>query len=76
MHKQIISTWRSGSSFVGEVVASHSNMLYHFEPLLHFRQHQVRESNTKEAKEAVGIIRDLFRCDFSHMGGLEKKVPS
>lgn len=41
LQNMIISTWRSGSTFVGEAVASHPETYYHFEPLNQFRIVQV-----------------------------------
>lgn len=39
----IFTTWRSGSTFLGETLDSHPGTFYHYEPLLHFEIKQVRK---------------------------------
>lgn len=39
----IFTTWRSGSTFLGETLDSHPGTFYHYEPLLHFEIKQVHK---------------------------------
>ena len=32
----VVTTWRSGSTFLGDILLSHPSTYYHYEPLLHF----------------------------------------
>ncbi|CAG7838159.1 unnamed protein product [Allacma fusca] len=61
----IFTTWRSGSTFLGEILDSHPGTYYHYEPLLHFGVHQVR--NGSLAKEAARVVRDLLNCNYSNL---------
>ena len=65
---QIVSSWRSGSTFVGEVLSTHPAAFYHYEPLLHLLIKQVRTG--RAAKDAVALVRALFDCDYRHLGKL------
>ena len=63
-----MTTWRSGSTFFGDILLSHSGTFYHYEPLLLFLINQIRPDDGHRADEAVRIIKDLFKCDFSNLG--------
>lgn len=65
----ITTTWRSGSTFLGDILLSHPATYYHYEPLIHFLIHQVRDE-TPLASEAIKVIKSLFRCDYSDLGSL------
>ncbi len=32
----VVTTWRSGSTFLGDIMNAHPATYYHYEPLLHF----------------------------------------
>ncbi|XP_021956273.1 carbohydrate sulfotransferase 6 isoform X1 [Folsomia candida] len=66
LQNMIISTWRSGSTFVGEAVASHPETYYHFEPLNQFRIVQAR-SGEPFAQEATQLVKNLMKCDYSSL---------
>ncbi|KAK4302100.1 hypothetical protein Pmani_025787 [Petrolisthes manimaculis] len=61
----IITTWRSGSTFLGDVLFSHPGTFYHYEPLLDFGIHQVR--NGDNATQAIFNIHHLLKCNYSDM---------
>ena len=65
----IATTWRSGSTFLGDILISHPATFYHYEPLLHFGIEQVREGT--KAKEAQRVLKSLFNCDYSNLGELK-----
>ncbi|XP_045625224.1 carbohydrate sulfotransferase 1 [Procambarus clarkii] len=59
----IATTWRSGSTFLEELLASHSAVYNHYEPLLQFGLRQIRDG--QDAVEAQKIIHDLLSCRYS-----------
>jgi hypothetical protein len=69
----VTTTWRSGSTFLGDILLSHPATYYHYEPLLHFGIEQVRTG--RKAREALRVIKSLFNCDYSKLGmRFNKKV--
>jgi hypothetical protein len=62
----VATTWRSGSTFLGDILLSHPATYYHYEPLLHFGIEQVRQG--RKAMEAIRVIKSLFNCDYSKLG--------
>jgi len=63
----ITTTWRSGSTFLGDILLSHPATFYHYEPLIHFYINQVRDG-TPLASEAIKVIKSIFHCDYSDLG--------
>lgn len=61
----IISTWRSGTTFLGEVLNAVPGNFYHYEPLLNYGIIQIR--GTPESDKALKSIKKMFQCDFSDM---------
>ncbi|XP_034234608.1 carbohydrate sulfotransferase 6-like isoform X1 [Thrips palmi] len=60
----IVTTWRSGSTFLGDVLHAHPANFYHYEPLLHLDIVQVRGEPL--AHGAVGTLRDLLHCNYTN----------
>ncbi|XP_053311967.1 carbohydrate sulfotransferase 7 [Spea bombifrons] len=64
-HVYVHATWRSGSSFLGELFNQHPNVFYLYEPAWHMWQ----SLYPGDAESLQGALRDLlsslFRCDFS-----------
>lgn len=65
MRSVILANWRSGSTFVGDVVNSHPANFYHYEPLLDFGIVQVRGSPL--AQSAIANIYALFNCEYNKL---------
>ncbi|XP_031777132.1 carbohydrate sulfotransferase 4 isoform X2 [Nasonia vitripennis] len=59
----ILTTWRSGSTFLGDILNSHPANFYHYEPLLHFGIVQIREPPLSD--EALANLDSMFKCDYS-----------
>lgn len=61
----IVSSWRSGSSFIGEILSSFPASFYHFEPLMPYSRGKIRGA----PKDKLGhdVIKKLFNCDYSEM---------
>lgn len=62
----ILTSWRSGSTFLGEVINAHPATYYHYEPLLDFGIIQIREEPF--ADMALRNIESLLKCNYSNMG--------
>ncbi|XP_047103034.1 carbohydrate sulfotransferase 5-like isoform X2 [Schistocerca piceifrons] len=59
----VITTWRSGSTFLGDVLNSHPGNFYHYEPLLDYDIVRIREEPS--ASEAVRILKALLNCNYT-----------
>ncbi|XP_068105415.1 carbohydrate sulfotransferase 4-like [Hyperolius riggenbachi] len=65
VHLLVVSSWRSGSSFVGQIFNHHSDVFYLFEP-----GHPVWMKFRNESSELLhypvrDLLRSLFTCDVS-----------
>lgn len=61
----IITTWRSGSTFLGDVINSVPGNYYHYEPLLNYGIVQIR--GPPYADSAVRNLKRLLMCDYKDM---------
>ncbi|XP_022192766.2 carbohydrate sulfotransferase 5 isoform X2 [Nilaparvata lugens] len=61
----IITTWRSGSTFLGDVLNAHPANFYHYEPLLDYDIVQVRGAPL--AKQALHTLRQLLNCTYADL---------
>ncbi|CAL4122358.1 unnamed protein product, partial [Meganyctiphanes norvegica] len=61
----VITTWRSGSTFIGDILNSHPASYYHYEPLLDFDIVQVRSGS--DAAQAKHNLRHLLTCNYTDM---------
>ena len=61
----ILSTWRSGSTFLGDILNSHPANFYHYEPLLDFGIIQIREPPLSD--EALVNLDSMFKCNYSSL---------
>ena len=57
-----MSSWRSGSSFVGELINSAPGVFYSFEPIHFFEYHQPKPINLTE----MDLVRSVFDCKFTN----------
>ncbi|XP_054856144.1 carbohydrate sulfotransferase 6-like [Eublepharis macularius] len=64
-HILILSSWRSGSSFVGQLFSQHPDVFYLMEPAWHVWV-TMRHNSAKVLQMAVrDLIRSVFKCDMS-----------
>ncbi|KRG02852.1 uncharacterized protein LOC6576264 isoform X2 [Drosophila mojavensis] len=61
----VVTTWRSGSTFLGDILNAMPGNYYHYEPLLDFGIKQVREP--EEQQFAVQNLKNLLNCDYADM---------
>ena len=66
----ILSTWKSGSSVVADLLASHPGAFLHFEPFSYFGVRRMRKPDQLE--KAAAIISELFNCDYNQQLGAIK----
>lgn len=59
------STWRSGSTFLGSILASVPGTFYHYEPLGDFGVFQINEDPL--ASIAIRNVKKLLNCDYKAM---------
>lgn len=61
----IITTWRSGSTFLGDVINAVPGNYYHYEPLLDYGIVQIR--GPPYADSAVKNLKRLLTCDYKEL---------
>ncbi|GAB0086388.1 uncharacterized protein DMENIID0001_004410 [Sergentomyia squamirostris] len=61
----VISTWRSGSTFFGDILNSVPGTFYYLEPLMNFKFIQIRNESDLKASLALSNIKKLLQCDYS-----------
>uniref|UniRef100_UPI0037E6FF7E carbohydrate sulfotransferase 6-like n=1 Tax=Semicossyphus pulcher TaxID=241346 RepID=UPI0037E6FF7E len=67
VHILVISSWRSGSSFLGQVFNQHPSVFYLFEPAWHVWT-RIPKLGAQMLQMAVrDLLRSVFQCDFSTM---------
>lgn len=63
-HFLIASTYRSGSSFLGDLLNHYQGTFYSFEPL-HYNENKIGQPKMSEAeknKEYIDMLRQVFKC--------------
>ncbi|TMW54403.1 hypothetical protein DOY81_000506 [Sarcophaga bullata] len=58
----VVTTWRSGSTFLGDILNAMPGNFYHYEPLLNFGIRQIRDPDDEE--QAIKNIKNLLFCDY------------
>ncbi|XP_054476748.1 carbohydrate sulfotransferase 6 [Anoplopoma fimbria] len=72
VHVLLLSSWRSGSSFMGQVFSQHPSVFYLMEPAWHVWS-KLQKSTARVLRMAVrDLFRNIFQCDFS---ALEPYMP-
>lgn len=61
----IVTTWRSGSTFLGEIINTVPGNYYHYEPLLDYDIMQIR--GPPLASSAIANLKRLLNCDYNDM---------
>jgi len=60
----IVSSWRSGSTFLGDLLNAFPGTFYYFEPLHYF--FTAKDEPTGDEKEQLELLRSLYNCSFSN----------
>ncbi|XP_076589451.1 carbohydrate sulfotransferase 6 [Chaetodon auriga] len=67
VHVLVLSSWRSGSSFLGQVFSQHPSVFYLMEPAWHVWT-KLQRPGARVLRMAVrDLFRSVFQCDFSAM---------
>ncbi|XP_033988082.1 carbohydrate sulfotransferase 6 [Trematomus bernacchii] len=67
VHVLLLSSWRSGSSFVGQVFSQHPSVFYLMEPAWHVWT-KLQKHGARALRMAVrDLLRSVFQCDMSVM---------
>uniref|UniRef100_A0A1A7WXG7 Sulfotransferase n=2 Tax=Iconisemion striatum TaxID=60296 RepID=A0A1A7WXG7_9TELE len=67
VHVLLLSSWRSGSSFLGQVFSQHPSVFYLMEPAWHVWT-SMQKPGARILRMAVrDCLRSLYQCDFSVM---------
>ncbi|KAL7729909.1 hypothetical protein ACLKA6_014757 [Drosophila palustris] len=61
----VVTSWRSGSTFLGDILNAMPGNYYHYEPLLDFGIKQVRDPEDQQL--AVQNLKNLLNCDYGDM---------
>jgi hypothetical protein len=62
-----VTTWRSGSTFLAELLSSYPATFYHYEPFTGHGIHRLRDDN--ETELAADMIKTLLNCSYKpHIG--------
>lgn len=61
----VVTSWRSGSTFLGDILNAIPGNYYHYEPLLDFGIKQIREAEDQQL--AVQNLKNLLNCDYGDM---------
>lgn len=61
----IITTWRSGSTFLGDVINAVPGNYYHYEPLLDYGILQIR--GPPYADSAIQVLKNLLTCNYKDL---------
>ncbi|XP_043932150.1 carbohydrate sulfotransferase 2-like [Protopterus annectens] len=61
----IFATWRSGSSFFGEMFNQNPEVFYLYEPLWHIWNSLYKQDGALLQGAARDMLRSLYKCDFS-----------
>nr|XP_028595609.1 carbohydrate sulfotransferase 5-like isoform X1 [Podarcis muralis] len=65
VHILILSSWRSGSSFVGQLFSQHPDVFYLMEPAWHVWVTMYQNSAKVLHMAVRDLIRSVFKCDMS-----------
>jgi len=57
----IVTSWRSGSTFLAQILSSYPGVFQHYEPLMHVGLLQIRPGD-EAAKAAVQHLNSLLHC--------------
>lgn len=67
VHVLLLSSWRSGSSFLGQVFSQHPSVFYLMEPAWHLWTKLKKPSARVLRMATRDVLRSVFQCDFSVM---------
>uniref|UniRef100_A0A3Q1J2K3 Sulfotransferase n=1 Tax=Anabas testudineus TaxID=64144 RepID=A0A3Q1J2K3_ANATE len=67
VHVLLLSSWRSGSSFLGQVFSQHPSVFYLMEPAWHVWSKMKKTGAPAHRMAVRDLLQSVFQCDFSVM---------
>jgi len=61
----LVTSWRSGSTLIGELLNSHPGSFYNYEPLTFAGIRRIHETETELVLSTQNVINGIFTCNFS-----------
>ncbi len=55
----LLSTWKNGGDFIGDILSRHPHSFYHYEPLAF---NGIKRFSTDPDEEALRVVRSLLKC--------------
>ena len=62
-HILVATTWRSGSTFLGDLLNHYPGVFYYFEPLHYYSK--LDEQQRQQVQDEVDFLRSLYTCSFT-----------
>ncbi|XP_052583967.1 carbohydrate sulfotransferase 4 [Peromyscus californicus insignis] len=75
VHVLVLSSWRSGSSFVGQIFGQHPDVFYLMEPAWHVWMSFTTSTAWKLQMATRDLLRSVFLCDMSVFDAYMKPGP-
>ena len=62
----VITTWRSGSTFLSAYLNSHPGSFNHVEPLNYLKVSRINENQDSRADKAINVIKNFINCKYDY----------
>ena len=62
----VITTWRSGSTFLSAYLNAHPGSFNHVEPLNYLKVSRINESQDSRADKAIDVIKNFINCKYDY----------
>ena len=64
-HVIVLTTWRSGSTFLGDLLNHYKGVFYYFEPLHYYSKSKYKAGAVKPKQNQTEFLKSLFECQFN-----------
>ena len=61
-HIMVVTTWRSGSTFLGDLLNHYKGVFYYYEPLLYYEMSYLNNKNPPQSE--IEFIESLLKCRY------------
>ena len=62
----VITTWRSGSTFLSAYLNAHPGSFNHVEPLNYLKVSRINENQDSRADKAIDVIKNFINCKYDY----------
>ena len=70
----VITTWRSGSTFLSAYLNAHPGSFNHVEPLNYLKVSRINENQDSRADKAIDVIKNFINCKYDYAKGRSDKI--